>query len=133
MIDIEPQVYTNVVTALRVTFPNIGTAGVENLSPSKFPFVCLYEADNYALQSTRDTASNENHIVVMYEANIFSNKKDGKKAEAKSIEAIIDDVMDRIGFTKTSSTAINEGDGSRYRRAVRYQAIVSKNNIIFRR
>lgn len=133
MIDIESQVYTKVVTALRAAHSGIGTAGVENLSPTKFPFVSFYEADNYSVLSTRDSASNENYVNVMYEANIFSNKKDGKKAEAKSIEDTLDDVMNEIGFTKTSSTAVTEKDSSRYRRVVRYVAIVSKNNVIFRR
>ena len=133
MIDIESQVYTKVITVLRVVHPGINTASVENYSPTKFPFVSIVEADNYSDRTTQDTASNENHVIVMYEINIFSNKKDGKKAEARSIEATVDEVLNSLGFTKTSSTAINEGDGSRYRRAVRYTAVISNNNVIYRR
>ena len=133
MIDVENQVYTAVATALRTAHDGIGVSGVENYAPTKFPFVSFVEADNYSDLATRDSASSENHVNVMYEVNIFSNKKDGKKAEAKAIEATIDGVMDGLNFSKTSSTPINEGDGSRYRKVVRYVAVVSKNNVIYRR
>ena len=133
MIDIENPVFTKVATALRTAFSGITVQGEENYSPSKFPFVSFVEADNYFYNATRDSASNENHDVLMYEINIFSNKTGGKKSQVRSIESVIDDAMNKMGFTKTSSTPMTSYDGTVYRRIARYTAIVSKNKVIFRR
>lgn len=133
MVDVEPQVFTKAATALRAEISGITVSGVEDYAPAKLPFCSLVEADNYSYLPSRDTASNENHVNVMYEANIFSAKKGGKKTEAKAIEAVLDTVMNGMGFTKMSSTPINEGDGTRCRRVVRYAAVIGKNNVIYRR
>ena len=133
MIDIENPVFTKVATAVRSAVAGVTIEGVENYSPSKFPYVSFVEADNYFYSPTRDSASNENHDVLMYEVNIFSNKQGGKKAQAKSIEAVIDEVMNEIGFTKSSSTPMTSKDGTIYRRVARYTAIVSKDKVIYRR
>ena len=133
MVDVEPQVFTKAATALRAEISGITVSGVEDYAPSKLPFCSLVEADNYSYLPSRDTASNENHVNVMYEANIFSAKKGGKKAEAKAIEAVLDNVMNEMGFTKMSSTPIPEGDGTRTRRVIRYSAVISTNETIYRR
>ena len=108
MIDVENEVFTNVKTALTEQFPNISVEGVTNNSPSKFPFVCIEETDNYSYTSTRDTNSNENH-------------------------ATVDTVMLGLGFTRNAKTPINLDDATKYRIFARYTAVVSRTDIIYRR
>lgn len=57
MVDIENAVFTKVKTALTKQFPNITVESVTTYSPSKFPFVCIEEADNYSYLPTRDTST----------------------------------------------------------------------------
>lgn len=133
MIEIENAVFTEVAAALRARFTEITVEGVTTYSPSKFPCVCIEETDNYALLSTRDTASNENHAVVVYEVNVYSNKAKGKKSEAKAILAVVDDVLNGLGFTRMTKTPINLDDATKYRVFVRYRAVVSTNKTIYRR
>lgn len=133
MIDIENAVFTEVATALRANFPGITVESVTTYSPSKFPCVCIEETDNYSLLSTRDTASNENHATVVYEVNVYSNKAKGKKTEAKAILAVVDSVLNGLGFTRTTKTPINLDDATKYRVFARYRAVVSTNKTIYRR
>ena len=76
----------------------------------------------------------ENHVSVLYEVNIYSNKKVGKKAECREIAALIDERMLALGFTRKMLQPIpNLDDATIYRMVGRYSAIVSKNKVIYRR
>lgn len=133
MIDIENQVFTAVATALRTAFPSITVESITNYSPSSFPFVSLEETDNYSFDRTRDTESNNNHSVVAYEVNIYSNKTNTRKSEAKEILAVIDAKLIELGFTRTVKQPINLDDASKYRIFARYMAVVGKDETIYRR
>lgn len=133
MIDIENQVFTKIAAKLRAKFPNIKVYGEEIRSPSSFPCACVVEADNYVLKRTQDSGSNENHVNVMYEVNIYSNKTNGKKTECKKILTVIDDVLIGMGFTRSMKKPVSMDDATIYRMIVRYSAIVSKNQTIYRR
>lgn len=133
MIDIENAVFTKVKSALTKKFSNITVESVTTYSPSKFPFVCLEEMDNYAYRNSRDSGSNENHAVVVFEVNVYSNKTSKRKTECKAMIATVDEVMGELGFTRNSKTPINLDDATKYRIFARYTAVVSKNNTIYRR
>lgn len=134
MIDAENEIFTLVASALRERFPGITVYNETVLSPSSFPCVCIEEADNYAYVNTISSSSNENHAVVVYEVNVYSNKGSGKKAECKSIFASVDDAMQKIGFVRTASNPILlEGEATILRMFGRYTAVLSGNKTIYRR
>ncbi len=133
MVDIENEVFTAIATALRAAYSGITVEGITTYSPSKFPCVCIEETDNYSLTDTRDTTSNDNHAVVVYEVNVYSNKTSGRKSEAKAILATVDGVMNDFGFTRIARTPINMDEATKYRLFARYRAAVSNNKTIFRR
>lgn len=134
MIDIENQVFHRVATKVREQFPNIFMTGEYVKSPSSFPAASLVEMDNASREDTIDSGSNENHVNVMYEANVYSNKTTGKKSECKEIIALIDAEMLTMGFVRSTITPIpNEYDSTIYRMVARYRASVSADHKIFRR
>lgn len=133
MIDIESAVFTACKTALKAKFPDVTVESVTNYNPAKLPYVGIEEADNYSYNPTRDTETNENHAVVMYEVNVFSNKSSGKKSEAKKIASAVDEVMNGLGFTRSRMNPINLDGATMYRLFLRYTAIVGKNKTIYRR
>ena len=134
MIDIERLVFTRVAAVVRKQFPNIFITGEYVNSPSSFPAVSLVEMDNSIRESTVDSGSNENHVNVMYEVNVYSNKTTGKKTECKEIIALIDNEMTAMGFVRSTITPVqNEFDSTIYRMVARYKATVSVNHKIFRR
>lgn len=133
MIDVENEIFTKVAAALREQFAGITVDSVTTYSPSNFPCVYIEEADNYSYQSSRDSGSNENHVVVVYEVNVYSNKASGKKAECKAIIAAVDEIMNGLGFTRNTKTPFGLDDATKYRIFVRYSAVISKEHLIYRR
>ena len=134
MIDIENAVFNRVATKVREVFPDIFMTGEYVKSPSSFPAASLVEMDNSTRVDTIDSGSNENHVNVMYEANVYSNKTTGKKSECREILALIDEAMLALGFARVTLTPVpNEYDSTIYRMVARYRAAVSKNHDIIRR
>ena len=134
MIDIENEVFDRVATRVREQFPNIFMVGEYVKSPSSFPAVSLMEMDNSVRDDTADSGSDENHVNVMYEVNVYSNKTTGKKSECKAIMALIDEEMTAMGFVRSTLTPVpNEYDSTIYRMVGRYRAAVSTDHKIFRR
>lgn len=134
MIDIESDVFNIISKAIRAKYPKIYMTGEYIKVPPSFPCVSLVEEDNQIYRNTRTSDSNENHVQVVYEANVYSNKTSGRKSECKAILAVIDNLMLNMGFTRTLFTPIpNEEDATVYRMVARYRAIVSKDKVIYRR
>ena len=134
MIDIESQVFARIATRLRETFDGIYVTGEYVKTPSSFPSVSVVEMDNTPLTRTQTSDSVENHAVLMYELNVYSNKTAGKKTECKKIAAMVDEEMAAMGFTRTMLNPIpNMDDATIYRMVGRYRVTVSKDNVLFRR
>ena len=134
MIDIENEIFQRLATIVRNKYPKIFMTGEYVKAPPSFPCVSIIEMDNQVLISTRDSSNIENHVQVLYEVNVYSNKTSGKKSECKVILAIIDSEMGGLGFTRTMMNPIpNEENATIYRVVARYRAIISKDKTIYRR
>lgn len=134
MIDVETEIFDTVSTSVREKYPKVYMTGEYVKSPPSFPCVSFIEVDNQIYRNTRTTECIENHAQVLYEVNVYSNKKSGKKAECKAIAALIDSKMEALGFTRILLNPVpNEEDATIYRIVARYRAIVSKNKVIYRR
>lgn len=134
MIDIETEVFNIVFKKVREEYPKVYMTGEYVKSPPSFPCISLIEVDNQIYRNTRTTECIENHVQVLYEVNVYSNKTSGKKAECKAIISLIDKEMEALGFTRTLMNPVpNEEEATVYRIVARYRAIVSKNKVIYRR
>lgn len=130
MINIEEDVFDYIANSLEKEFSEV-TVGDETRTPASFPFVSVVEADNYAYEKTKDSGSLENHAVLMYEVNVYSNKTVGKKRECKDIFSYIDELFQKIGFVRTGKSIISINDATGYRLVGRYKAVASKEKIIY--
>ncbi len=134
MIDIENQVFNQISKKLKDEFTNISVYGEYINAPAKFPAVMIEERANSVYINTQDSGDIENHALVVYEVNVYSNKKTGKKSECKAIFKVIDAEFADMGFTRVFTETIpNLNDASIYRMVGRYSALVSKNEKIYRR
>jgi len=134
MIDIENQIFGKISTALRAEFNPIFVSGELVKAPATFPAVYIEEKANSAYQRTQDSGSLENHVSLMYEINVYSNKQVGKKSECKAIFAVIDNEFQKIGFTRIMKEPVaNLEDGTIYRMIGRYTAVVAVGGTIYRR
>ena len=133
MNNIENDVFTKVATDIRNTFgaTNIYVTGEYTPTPPKFPCVYIYEADNF--NAGYDGCNNEVVTGVMYEVEVFSNRQNGKKAEAKSIMEVADTTLTALGFKRTMLSQVpNLADATIFRLTARYTAAVI-DNVIYRR
>lgn len=133
MNNIENDVFTLVANALRTEYGanSIFITGEYTPTPPKFPCVYLHEADNF--NNGFDGCNHEIVTGVMYEVEVYSNKQNGKKAEAKSIMESIDDILTPLGFRRNLIQQIpNMSDATIFRLLARYSANVI-DNVIYRR
>jgi hypothetical protein len=133
MIDYEREIYTRVVERVQALHGNVEFSGVDERLPSKFPSVSLVEADSTTRTETIDSGSFENHVNVMYEVNVYSNKSGGRKTECKAILATIDETFIRMGFARSMRNPVSMDDATIYRMVARYTAAIDKNGKIYRR
>lgn len=131
MIDIENRVFTTVKNHIIETYGELSMATEFDASPSSFPHISIVEEDNSNYSRTVDSGSNENHVKVMYEVNIYTNSTIGRKLEAKTLLGTVDTLMLQMGFDRISKTALPTS--TMYRIVIRYQGIVSQNYEIYRR
>lgn len=137
MIDIENELFTKIADALHEEFPDpdeetngIFVTGEYTNAPSSFPAVSIIEMDN----TTADyDSSGETHAQVMYEVNIFSNLRSGKKSQCKKIAQVIDRIFTAYNFSRMMLQPIpNMNDSTIYRMVGRYRAKVGNDKTIYR-
>ena len=133
MIDIENELFDALASKLRTKFTGISVYGEDVRTPSSFPSASILEADNYTLRRTQDSGSNENHAVLMYEVNVYSNKTTGKKSECKAIFSEIDKYLLGLGFSRLMKRPMTMDEATIYRMMGRYTAVVSQEHVIYRR
>ena len=128
MIDCETDIFSIVSTALRAEFAGIFVSGEYVPTPPKFPAVSIVEADNRIATRYRTTEI-ENGAIVMYEVNVYSNKVSGKKAEAKAVDAVLDNEFRKLGFSRTMKNQVpNMNDATIYRIVCRYEGVIIPND-----
>ena len=134
MIDVENQVYQTIATAFRTAYPNGFISGEYVAQPPKFPAVSIVEMDNSVYQRGIDSGAIENFAQVMYQVDVYSNKAQGKKAECKTIIALIDEELAGMGFTRMFMNPVQIlNDATIYRMTGRYRGVVSQDEKVYGR
>ena len=134
MINVENEIFNVIANAVRTAYPGAYVVGEYVKAPPKFPCVSIIENDNSVYDKTQTSGNLENHASVMYEINVYSNKKSGKKSECKAIASLINDEFATLGFSRTMLQPIPNGDDATiYRIMGRYMGVVSKDKVVYRR
>lgn len=134
MIDYFNEIFTVVATPVRAEHPGVTVIGEYIRKPSKFPCVTLDETQNVTMGELVDSFKEEKHAGLTYRMQVFSNKKGGKKAEARAIFATADKVMLGLGFRRvTYSTTPELYESTIYSITATYEAVIDKNGVIYKR
>lgn len=134
MIDYFNEIFTAVATEVRAAHPGVTMAGEYVRKPSKIPCVALDETQNVTMGELVDSSHEEKHAGVTYKLQVFSNKKGGKKAEARAIFATADGVMLGLGFQRVTYTTTPElYESTIYSITATYEAVVDANGVIYKR
>ena len=133
MIDYDNEIYTYIHNAIKAKFPDCYITGNSENLPPKFPAVAISVMSNVVYNKTRDTGSNENHVAVAIQTDVFSNKKDTPISECKAIMAVADNAYLELGFSRNFYEKIPNSDTHITRFTARHRAVIGKNGTIFRR
>ena len=126
--------FTAVATAVRDKQTGTSVTGEYTRKPSKFPAVTLDETQNVVVDRLEDSSNTEKFASVTYRLQVFSNKRTGKKAEAREIFATADAEMRRMGFRRVTYTTTPEiYDSTIYNINATYEAVVSAAGYVYKR
>ena len=134
MIDKLNEIFTSVATSVRNKHTGTTVTGEYTRKPSKFPAVTLDEIQNVVVDRLEDSSNAESFAGVTYRLQVFSNKRTGKKAEAREIFATADAEMRRMGFRRVTYTTTPEiYDSTIYNITATYEAVISAAGYVYKR
>ena len=132
MLDFNNEIFTNVAKSVRENHVGTTVIGEYIRKPSKFPTVTLDEIQNVMVDRLEDSSNEEKFAGVAYRLQVFSNKQNEKKSEARAIFATADAEMRRMGFRRVSYTTTPEIYKSTvYEITATYEAIVSWDGFVY--
>ena len=132
MTDIENIIINRIDTVLsNAGFKDILGSTYQDL-PASFPWVFFEQSDSYENEQYHKSSRENNYDTVVFEADIYSNKKSRSKEECKKILAIIDDEMTSLGFSRTVAQPMRPtSEMYKARLFVRYRGTVDSNTYIY--
>ena len=134
MNDFLNEIFTAVAAPVREAHPGVTFTGEYTRRPSSFPAATLDEIDNVMVASLDDSSGEERYSGLTYRLQVFSNKKAGRKAEARAIFATADDMMRRLGFHRVTYTPTPEiYESTIYSITATYEAIIDSDGGVYRR
>lgn len=129
MITLENQVINAIDTELSTAYPSAFVTAGYIRSATQFPCVQVVEIDNRVFERGTSLSEIEIMATIIIEINFFSNKTSGKKEECRQLAAIVDEVMEGMGFMRILlSQTPNYEDATVYRMTGRWQKIQARTN-----
>ena len=131
MIDYSNEIFNAVSGDLRATFADIKVVGEYVATPTAFPTVTIDEIQNYPVNL--DTAKYNKYAHVAYRVQVFSNRRTGKRSEARKIYSHLDEKLQEMGFIAISySTTPAIYNSEIYCITATYQAVIDRNGVVYR-
>ena len=131
MIDFSNEIFNAVAKHLRSLYKGIQVKGEYVSTPAKFPTVTIDEIGNIPVEL--DSATTNKYADVIYRVQVFSNKENGKRAEAREIYKTVDEKLMELGFfAKSFTTTPAIYNSEIYSITATYGAIISRDGVIYR-
>ena len=102
MIDIANKVLTSVRAAYTEAGKTVKVVSGYYANLPTLPCVEIIETSNTTYQRSLDSDLTEHHASVTFQIDVYSDKKDKSKSDAKELFAIADQCMQSMKFTRTS-------------------------------
>lgn len=134
MIDIVNEVFDSVAKSVREKHESVNLLSEYVRRPAEFPAVTVDEIRNTPVDRLEDSSKEERYASVTYRVQVFSNKRNKKKTEAREIFATVDMVMRVMGFRRITYTTTPElYDATMYAITATYEGVISAvDDVIYR-
>ena len=131
MIDVSNEIFNAVATDLRLTYEGIKVVGEYVATPTVFPTVTIDEIQN--IPAHLDSAVHNKYAEVVYRIQVFSNAKNGKRAEARRIFFTVDVKLQELGlYAVTFTTTPAVYNSEIYCITATYRAVVDRDGRVYR-
>jgi hypothetical protein len=131
VIDFSNEIFNTVAKHLRSLYKGIQVIGEYVKTPTKFPTVTIDEISNIPIHL--DSAKVNKYADVVYRVQVFSNKENGKRAEARQIYASVDEKLMELGlFAKSFTTTPAIYNSEIYSITSTYGGIIGENGVVYR-
>ena len=131
MLDFSNEIFNVVAKHLRSLYTGIQVKGEYVATPAMFPTVTIDEIGN--IPTELDSATTNKFADVVYRVQVFSNKENGKRAEARQIYKSVDEKLMELGlFAKTFTTTPAIYNSEIYSITATYGGIISRDGVIYR-
>ena len=113
MIDYENKIFKIVYDAVAEYDPDIYVTSEKSVAPPSFPAVYVEETDSYNPAEYAQVSSyKEVAARVVTTIEVYSAKPSGKRQEAKTILAVVDDALRNNGFRRTMKNYLDLTDSN---------------------
>ena len=131
MIDFSNEIFNAVAKHLRSLYKGIQVKGEYVSTPAKFPTVTIDEISNVPVELDSDKTNK--YADILYRVQVFSNKENGKRAEAREIYKAVDEKLMELGlFAKSFTTTPAIYNSEIYSITATYGGIISRDGVIYR-
>ena len=132
MLDAESVVFSAASKAVKMKFEKAKAYNEETDSPASFPCFTLVESSNISYRNSMTADNKENHVDIMFTANVYSNLSTGAKRQCKEMMGIIDEVMRSYGFVRTMNEQMPNHERSISRRTARWRGILGSDGFVYK-
>lgn len=134
MIEIEVDFFDEIARAIYETFPEAYVVAEYVNAPPQFPAVSIIQTANVEDMSRIDSSGKEIANALTYDVNVYSNSERNRKNEAKGLMQIVDEVMRKNNYRRTTLMPLdNAADPSIYRITARYIGLIDNDLVQYRR
>jgi hypothetical protein len=131
VIDFSNEIFNTVAKHLRSLYKGIQVKGEYVATPAKFPTVTIDEISNIPVEL--DSAKTNKYADVLYRVQVFSNKENGKRAEAREIYKSVDEKMMELGlFAKSYTSTPTIYNSEVYTITATFGGVIGENGVIYR-
>ena len=124
MIDIEYKIFNIVYNTVKAYDSSIYVTSESSVAPPSFPAVYVDQIDSYTPPEFRYSSHEELYAAFTFNVEVYSNKQDGKRQEAKNILTVIDDALRIAGLRRTMSNYVDLTDNRNSSVSNRNQSII---------
>jgi hypothetical protein len=131
MLDFSNEIFNAVAEHLRSLYKGIQVKGEYISTPAKFPTVTIDEISNVPVHL--DSSKENKYADVVYRVQVFSNKANGKRAEARQIYASVDSKLMELGlFAKSYTTTPAIYNSEIYSITATHGGTIDENGVVYR-
>ena len=131
---IEQEIQTLVFNGVLADYENCIITNATIAAPSKFPCLGVVLSDNGTTQSMRDSSGEDNYHDITIRVDVWSNRTNGKQAEAEGIMNTVRGVVLPLNFRQVSCRPTSDiNNATVYRLTAEFTATVDADNNIYYR